>query len=103
MRELGRSNFLYAADSALVTRENLRLMGDAATGFRFLSRLPMTFNECGRVIAEAVKGDQWEDLGALSDQPATKTRIPAYYRGHECTAPIDEVTYRAPCGSLGCT
>ena len=45
MKELGKDNFVYVADSALITKENLRLMDDEKNGFRFLSRLPMTFHE----------------------------------------------------------
>jgi transposase len=48
MRERGQENFLYVADSALVTEENLKMMDDSDHGFRFVARLPMTYEECGR-------------------------------------------------------
>ena len=38
MKELGQDNFVYVADSALITKENLRLVDDEKNGFRFLSR-----------------------------------------------------------------
>ena len=55
MKELGQDNFLYVADSALVTKENLTLMDDWKSGFRYVSRLPAVYKECGRAIAEAVR------------------------------------------------
>ena len=43
MRALGENNFLYVADSALVTKENLKMMDDRDHGFRFVTRLPMAY------------------------------------------------------------
>src|SRR5919109_4837675 len=42
--------YIYVADAALVTEDNLAALGDTL----FISRLPATYNECGRLIAEAV-------------------------------------------------
>lgn len=95
MRELGQDNFLYVADSALVTEENLRMMDDWDHGFRFVTRLPMTYKECGRAIAKAVREDAWQDLGVLSHEPPTANRKPAHYHGYETVVDLYGVWYRA--------
>jgi transposase len=95
MAELGQDNFLYVADSALITRDNLALMDDWNKGFRFVSRLPATYKECGKAIAEAVREDTWEDLGALSEEPVTNKRKPAHYHGFETMVDLYGVWYRA--------
>jgi transposase len=93
MAELGQDNFVYVADSALITKENLRLMDDEKNGFRFLSRLPMTFHECGDAIARAVDEEAWTDLGTLADESGK--RKPAHYHGHETVVTVDGIMYRS--------
>ncbi len=95
MKELGQENFVYVADSALVTQQNLRLMDDEKNGFRFLSRLPLTFQECGGAIAAAVEKDTWTDLGTLAEGTGTGKRKPAHYHGYETAVTIDGIMYRA--------
>jgi len=95
MAELGQDNFLYVADSALITRENLALMDDWNSGFRFVSRLPASYKECGKAIAGAVGEDTWKDLGALSEEPVTNKRKPAHYHGFETMVDLYGVWYRA--------
>jgi transposase len=95
MRELGQDNFLYVADSALITRQNLALMDDWKTGFRFVSRLALSYKECGKAIARAVREESWEDLGTLSEEPSTPKRKPAHYHGFETMADLYGVWYRA--------
>jgi transposase len=95
MRELGQDNFLYVADSALVTRENLALMDDWKTGFRFVSRLPLSYKACGRAITTTVREEQWQDLGTLSDEPSTPKRKPAHYHGFETVVDLYGIWYRA--------
>lgn len=41
---------IYVADAAMVTEETLAAGGDTL----FISRLPATYNACGRVIQEAM-------------------------------------------------
>lgn len=94
MKELGQDNFVYVADSALVTKENLRLMDDEKNGFRFLSRLPMTFHECGNAIAEAVEEEEWTDLGTLADESGAGKRKPAHYHTHQTVVTVDGIMYR---------
>ncbi len=65
MAELGQDNFLYVADSALITPDNLALMDDFKSGFRFVSRLPASYKECGKAIAKAVRQDRLARSGRL--------------------------------------
>jgi len=95
MRELGQDNFLYVADSALITPDNLALMDDFKSGFRFVSRLPASYKECGKAIAKAVRQDSWHDLGTLSEEPSTPKRKPAHYHGFETVVDLYGVWYRA--------
>jgi len=95
MAELGQDNFLYVADSALITPENLALMDDWKSGFRFVSRLPASYKECRRAIAKAVREERWQDLGALSEEPSTPKRKPAHYHGCETMVDLYGVWYRA--------
>lgn len=95
MAELGQDNFLYVADSALITPDNLSLMDDFKSGFRFVSRLPASYKECGKAIAKAVRQDSWHDLGTLSEEPSTPKRKPAHYHGFETMVDLYGVWYRA--------
>jgi transposase len=95
MAELGQDNFLYVADSALITEENLALMDDWKSGFRFVSRLPASYKECGRAIADAVSEGIEQDLGTLSEEPSTPKRKPAHYHGLETVVDLYGVWYRA--------
>ena len=95
MKELGQDNFLYVADSALVTKENLTLMDDWKSGFRYVTHLPAVYKECGRAIAEAVREGITHDLGTLSDEPSTPKRKPAHYHGFETVVDLYGVWYRA--------
>ena len=95
MRELGQDNFLYVADSALITPDNLSLMDDFKSGFRFVSRLPASYKECGKAIAKAVRQESWHDLGTLSEEPSTPKRKPAHYHGFETMVDLYGVWYRA--------
>jgi transposase len=95
MRSLGREVFIYVADSALVTKENLALIDDWDNGFLFVSRLPLTYNECHHAIEQAVEADAWQEIGVISDEPETKNRKPASYRCFETVVTLYGTTYRA--------
>lgn len=95
MRELGQEDFIYVADSALVTKDNLKLINDWRDGFLFVSRLPLTYGECQRAIATAVTSDTWKEIGPISDQAPTKNRKPASYRAFETTVTLYGICYRA--------
>lgn len=94
MREMGQDNPLYVADSALVTEDNLSLMSDEKKGCGFVTRLPMTYKQCGQAISHAVDMDQWEDIGVLSQEVSSPQRQPAHYRGFETTVTLYGRSYR---------
>ena len=87
--------FIYVADSALVTRENLKQVQENKV--HFLSRLPANFNECSRVIEQAVAADddQWVDVGTLTKTSETSKRPAAHYRVFETRASLYGTDYRA--------
>ena len=85
--------FVYVADSAFVTPDNLERSKDK--NVKFLTRLPATYKECGRAICDAVAADNWIDLGKLNQTPATQKRPAAYYRAFETTVALHGKTYRA--------
>ncbi len=95
MKSLGRSDFIYVADSALVTEKNLSLMDDWDNGFLFVTRLPATYNECANAITRCVSANKWEDIGTISNEPATRKRQPAYYRACETIVTLHGIDYRA--------
>jgi transposase len=68
--------YIYVADAALVTEDNLAALGDTF----FVSRLPATYNECGRVIAETVAQENWDEVGVLAHTKPTKHRPGASYK-----------------------
>ncbi len=88
---LSAGAFLYVADSAMVTEDNLKAIGDNA----FVTRLPFSYNETSRVVTEAVKQGAWEQIGTLNQTPSTEKRPPAQYRIAEKTVTLYGQTYRA--------
>jgi len=85
--------FVYVADSAFVTPDNLNIARDK--NVKFLTRLPATYKECSRAINDAVRADRWVDLGKLNQTPATNKRPAADYRGFETTVELYGEMYRA--------
>ncbi len=85
--------YVYVADSAFVTEDNLQKADDNGTWF--LTRLPATYNECGRVISEAVAADNWIDIGPLAEEPNRPKRPTARYKFFESTVELYGKTYRA--------
>jgi transposase len=81
--------FIYVADSAMVTEENL------AQADLFITRLPATYNECARAVRDAVDADQWVEIGEIASATATKNRPNASYRTHETTVTLYDKIYRA--------
>jgi transposase len=65
----------YIADAALVTEANLAALGDTL----FITRLPATYSACGRVMAEAVAHNPWEEVGVLAQTRPTKHRPGTFY------------------------
>jgi len=67
--------YIYVADAALGTADTLAALGDTL----FITRLPATYNECGRLIAEAVAQNTWEEVGVLAHtKPTTHRPAPSY-------------------------
>jgi transposase len=83
--------YIYVADAALVTEENLAALGDTL----FITRLPATYNECGRLIAEAVAHNAWEDVGVLAHTKPTKHRPATSYKASEGEVTLYGTAYRA--------
>jgi transposase len=83
--------FVYIADSAMVTKDNLTTVGDNL----FLTRLPFSYNEAARVVSEAVEQNIWEEVGVLNKTPATAKRPAALYSITEKTVTLYEKEYRA--------
>lgn len=89
---LDRNAFVYVADSAFVTTENLVKAGE---DIKFLSRLPATYKECGRVINDAVTCNEWVDMGVIAETDETTKRPSAHYKAFDTTVVLAEKTYRA--------
>jgi len=83
--------YIYIADAALVTADNLAALRDTL----FITRLPATYSECGGVIAEAVAHNHWEEVGVLAQTPPTKHRPGTYYKVAEGSVTLYGKTYRA--------
>ena len=83
--------YIYIADAALVTEDNLAALGDTL----FITRLPATYKECERVIAEAVAQDQWEAIGSVAQTKPTQQRAAASYKVSERTVTLYGTQYRA--------
>ena len=83
--------YIYVADAALVTEDNLAALGDTL----FITRLPATYNACGRLIAEAVAHNTWEEVGVLAHTKPTKHRPVTSYKAYEGEVTLYETTYRA--------
>ena len=81
--------FVYISDSAMVTPANLQAIGDNL----FITRLPFTFSETERVVAEAVEEGAWTDVEARVSSPGA--RKPASYRLRETTLDLYGRSYRA--------
>ena len=83
--------FIYVADSAMITPDNLAQVGDTL----FISRLPFTYSEADRVVTEAVRENRWTHVGSLAKTPTGRNNTPAVYRVCEKNVTIGDETYRA--------
>jgi transposase len=83
--------YIYIADAALVTADNLAALRDTL----FITRLPATYSECGRVIAEAVAHNHWEEVGVLAQTPPTQHRPGTFYKVAEERVTLYGQAYRA--------
>ena len=85
--------YVYVADAAFVTEDNLKKADGHQT--MFLTRLPATYNECARLIRDAVASDQWIDIGPLAEQPTRGKRPIANYRAYDGSVELYGKRYRA--------
>lgn len=83
--------YIDVADAALVTEENLAALGDTL----FITRLPATYNECGRLIAEAVAHNTWTELGVIAHTQPTPHRPGTTYKVYEGAVTLYGTPYRA--------
>lgn len=83
--------YIYVADAALVTEENLTALGNTL----FITRLPATYNECGRLIAEAVAHNAWTELGVIAHTQPTPHRPGTGYKAYEGEVTLYGTPYRA--------
>jgi len=74
-----------------VTEDNLAALGDTL----FISRLPATYNECGRLIAEAVAHNTWDEVGVLAHTKPTQHRPATSYKAYEGEVTLYGTPYRA--------
>jgi len=89
---LEENAFIYVADSAFVTEDNLKKAG---TKTKFITRLPATYNECKKAIQEAIQSDQWIDIGIISETEGTGNRPAAHYKAFDTSVTLNEAIYRA--------
>jgi transposase len=85
--------YVYVADSAFVTEDNLKKADDRQTWF--LTRLPATYNECSRVIRDTVARDEWIEIGTLAEERDRPKRPIARYRAWDSTVSLYGRSYRA--------
>lgn len=83
--------YIYVADAALVTEDHLAALGDTL----FITRLPATSNECGRLITEAVAHNAWEEVGVLAHTKPPKHRPVTSYKASEGEVTLYGRPYRA--------
>jgi len=83
-------SYIYIGDSAMVTEENLKAMGETL----FITRLPATYKECSRVIEEAVDQDCWDEVGVIAQTKPTKNRPTAFYKTYQSEVTLYGETYR---------
>jgi transposase len=88
---LSEGSFIYVADSAMVSKNNLESVGKN----KFITRLPATYKECGKAIQTAVEADQWSCFGTLAETPSSAKRPAAEYRGFDTTVNLYDRKYRA--------
>jgi hypothetical protein len=81
--------FIYIADAAMVTEENLAQAG------LFITRLPATYNECERVILRTIEADQWSEVERIARTAPSENRPVASYRVHEEPVTLYDKEYRA--------
>lgn len=83
--------FIYVADSAMITEDNL----EAIKKNLFVSRLPSTYNSCKDAVKEAIKNDDWVEIGQVAELISKSNKPRASYKFHETTVMLYGEEYRA--------
>ena len=83
--------YIYIAAAAVVTEDNLTALGNPLC----ITRLPATYSECGRGIADAVAHAQWDQVGQVAPTTSTRHRPAASYQVSEQTVTLYNQTSRA--------
>jgi transposase len=82
---------IYIADAALVSDDNLMALQNTL----FITRLPATSNDCGRIIVEAVARNRGQAVGVLAQTKPTKHRPGTFYTVDAGSVTVYGKTYRA--------
>ncbi len=91
---LGKGAFVYVADSAMVTSNNLKALGDNL----FITRLPFSYKEAERVVLDAVRKGKWTEVEAQALSSGTRkvtSHKAAKYRVCDMAVTLGEKAYRA--------
>lgn len=88
---LNDGDFVYVADCAVVTEDNL----NALLNNRFITRLPFNYSEADRVVREAIAEGRWKQIGSLAETAVQSSPEPAQYALAEKTVTLYGRTYRA--------
>jgi len=88
---LGPGAFVYVADSAMVTKENLL----AVDSNRFVTRLPANYKQCELAVRNAVDSNNWTLIGRLANIETRGNRPCAQYKAFETSVDLYGKEYRA--------
>jgi transposase len=83
--------FLYVADSAFVTEDNLKAVGKNT----FVTRLPFSYKAAGQVVTEAITEGIWQEIGTLNQTACPSKHPAARYKVAEQKVSLYEREYRA--------
>ena len=83
--------YIDVADAALVTEDHLAALGDPLC----LTRFPAPYNDCGRIIAEAVAHNTWEECGVIASTKPTPRRPATTSQAYEGEVTLYGTSYRA--------
>lgn len=87
---LSEGAFIYVADAAMVTKDNLNEIGNNL----FVSRLPARYNVCNEAIRESINKDDWTEIGKLAELINKSNKPTASYKFNETTILLHGKEYR---------
>lgn len=87
---LSTGAFIYVADAAMITEDNLNTVGKNL----FVSRLPARYNACKDAITEAIKKNDWTEIGKLAELINKSNKPTASYKFYETTILLHGKEYR---------